>query len=365
MSGRSALQTLQEKAGARFTEIGGVAMPSAFGDTAGEYAQLHEGAAVVDLSFRALLRFTGAERGAFLQNMLTNDVLALQPGHGCRALKLTLQGKMEAAMNVLCFEHEIWCDVEPEPVEMLLRGLRRRIVREDVQIEDASAAWALFSVQGPAAAQVLAKLGIASGPPESGSGPAAEDLVHAEAKLAGVDVRIVRLGRSGAGGFDIWMPVEAAAAVWEAIASTGGARPAGLDALEIRRIEAGIPRQGREITPENFPQEAGLDAGWISYTKGCYLGQETIARIHHMGHVNRSLCGLILEPGADVPQPGGTLWLEEREVGRVTSAALSPRLARPVALAFVRQEQANHGVHLTVRTPSASRPAEVRGLPID
>jgi tRNA-modifying protein YgfZ len=161
MSGRSALQALQEQARARFTEIGGVAVPNEFGDTAGEYTELHQGAAVVDLSFHAKLRFTGSDRGAFLQSMLTNDVLALQPGHGCRALKLSLQGKMEAAVHVLCLDAEIWCDVEPEPVEMLLRGLRRRIVREDVQIEDASAAWALFSVQGPASAQILTGLGIA------------------------------------------------------------------------------------------------------------------------------------------------------------------------------------------------------------
>ena len=148
MSEQSALGYVQERDGARFATIGGVPAPLDFGDVEGEYAALSRGAGLLDLSFRAKLRVTGADRVPFLQNMLTNDIQALQPGRGCRALKLTVQGRMEAALHVLCFDTEIRCDLESAPVETLLSGLRRRIVLEDVQIEDVSAAWALFSCLG-------------------------------------------------------------------------------------------------------------------------------------------------------------------------------------------------------------------------
>jgi len=356
MPDQDALHAGQERAGARFTPIGGESTPFDFGDVDGEYDALRRGAGLLDLSFRAKLRFTGADRVAFLQNMLTNDIQSLQPGRGCRALKLTVQGKMEAALHVLCFDTEIGCDLEPAPVQTLVLGLRRRILRDDVQIEDVSASWKLFSVQGPAAGGALAALGIDASRQH-------ESLAHAEAQLAGVDVRVVRTDHAGAGGFDIWVPSTAAARVWEVIHAAAAVRPVGLAALDIRRIEAGIPWHGKEITTDHFPQEAGLEDGWISYTKGCYLGQETIARIHHMGHVNRCLRGLILEAESP-PPPRSRLVSAGREVGEVTSSALLPRLARPVALAYIRSEHALAGTQLVVVSGSERWPCGVRVLPL-
>jgi folate-binding protein YgfZ len=157
------------------------------------------------------------------------------------------------------------------------------------------------------------------------------------------------------------VPVAVAAGLWGALVDAG-ARPAGLEALDVRRIEAGVPWSGTEITGEYFPIEAGLEVGWISYTKGCYLGQETIARVHHLGHVNRRLRGLLVE-GEAAPQRGAALHSGGKRCGVVTSAARSPQLGRPVGLAYVHRDFAEPGTVLELGE-DGTRHAEVRALPL-
>ena len=326
----------------------------------GEYEALRRHAGLLDLTARGKLRLGGADRGRFLNDLLTNDILVLRPGQGCNALKVTLQGKMEAALRILCFEDEIWCDLEAEPLAALLRTLRMRILRAAVTVEDASAAWALFSLQGPEAVAVLAKLGVSAG----GLG---ELHRHAGAVLAGIEVHLVRSDHTGEGGYDVWVP-EAAAGSLRAALLEAGAVLVGPEALEVRRIEAGIPRQGVEITTERFPQEAGLEAGWISYTKGCFFGQETIARLHHLGHVNRHLRGVRLEAnsvtsGDGLPPPGAALAVDGKEVGTVTSAVRSLGLGVPVALAYVRRDSAQPDTAVRIQAGSASLPGRITALP--
>ena len=184
--------------------------------------------------------------------------------------------------------------------------------------------------------------------------------------MAGAEVRLARSDHTGEGGFDIWVPQEAAVEVRSALLAAG-AVPVGAEALDIRRIEAGIPRQGAEITTERFPQEAGLEAGWISYTKGCFLGQETIARLHHLGHVNRHLRGVRLEAGAantasdPLPPPQASLVVDGKEVGTVTSAVHSLGLGVPIALGYVRRDFALPGTAVLVG--SASHPGHIVALP--
>ncbi|MFQ5599494.1 MAG: aminomethyltransferase family protein [Candidatus Krumholzibacteriia bacterium] len=353
----SPLHETHVSAGATFVEADGWSMPASFEDVATEYEALRSGAALLDLSSRAKLRVCGADRVRFLQNMLTNDIQSLRPGHGCRAAKLTVQGRMEAGLHVLCLAGEIWCDLGPGPAEQMVAGLRKRIILEDALIEDVTDAWALLAVQGPAAAAALEAVGVDVVSLQ-------EELQHGDATISGMDVRVVCSDHSGEGGFDIWVRAQQATSVWQAILSgSSGVRPAGVEALDVRRIEAGIPWHGREITPERFPQEIGLDEGWISYTKGCYLGQETISRIHHMGHVNRHLRGFLLD-GAALPARGSALFVQDTNVGELTSTTRSPQLGRPVALGYVRREFASPSTAVEVGDGAERGRAEVTSLPL-
>lgn len=314
----------------------------------GSYLSLHRGAALHVLTSRSLLVVHGKDRARFLHNMLTNDIASLRPGEGCSAVKVSVQGKMEAALRVICLEEEMWCDLDGQAVEVVLTGLRRRIVLEEAELQEASRRWKLLSLQGPAAADVLRKLG---GRPEA----LPQRHQHAAAMIGGIDGRIVRSDHTGEGGFDFWIPHTALEQMTTLLVEAG-ARLVDAETFEVRRVEAGIPRHGAEITADYFPQEAGLDAGWISYTKGCYLGQETIARIHHMGHVNRCLRGLLFEKG-DAPAAGDTVRAGDKAIGVVTSAVDSLGLGRPIALAYVRRENGMSGTPVTVSAGGGASPS--------
>jgi folate-binding protein YgfZ len=283
--------------------------PDHYGDVAAEHAALRSGAGLLDLSFRARLRLSGADRVRFLHNMLTNDIQALSPGLGCNAVKVSVQGKIEAALRVLCLEEELWCDLEPGPRELLLAGLRKRIVLEDAVLEDVSEEGALLSLQGPQSANTLRQMGV-------DIDAIAELHQHSAATVAGFGVRVARSDHTGDAGYDIWVATDAAAAVWDALLAAGPqVQRVGQQALDVRRIEAGIPWHERELTPEHFPQEAGLDSGWISYTKGCYLGQETIAPSLRHG----------AGPGSREPRLVGRQGDRNRHEHSALLAARSPR----------------------------------------
>jgi len=344
-------------AGARLVEAAGRRVPADFGDLHAEYEALHTGAGLLDLSARGRLWIDGPDRASFLHNMVTNDVRGLRPGEGCHAAKLDVHGKMEAALHVLCLEDALLCDVDADLLEHLRQSLERHRIMEDVRIRDCTADWALLSVQGPEAAAALAAAGVAGHDLEA-------ELRHAVRAIGGVESRIVRNDRSGSGGYDIWVQAQDATSVWRTLRTPGAARPAGLRALDLRRIEAGIPWSGSEITGEYFPMETGLETGWISYTKGCYLGQETISRLHHMGHVNRYLRGLLLGD-ADPPPEGSDLCKGEDRVGKVTSTARSPKLQQCIALAYVHRAHAEPGTPLEVANAGTARTtARVAALPM-
>lgn len=331
-------------------------IPDDFGDPAAEYGALRAGAGLFDLSFRSLLILRGADVRRFLNNLVTNDIEAVLPGHGCNALKVNLQGRVEAPLRLLRVQDDVWCDLEPDPIELLLDALRKRIILAAVSLDDASAHWALFSLQGPQATEVLSALGV---------GAARLETLHEHAAetLADTDVRIVRSDHTGEGGFDVFAPADVAPAVWNVLSAADGVRRVGLTALAARRIEAGIPWVRSELVPARLPQEAGLDSGWISHTKGCYLGQETIARLHHMGHVNRELRGIVLESRERAVR-GSTLRVADRDVGEVTSSAYSPRLRRDVALGYVRRDHAEPGTRVSVLSDGSTTTGEVVALPM-
>jgi tRNA-modifying protein YgfZ len=283
----------------------------------GQYRALREDAGIVDRSDRAKLMVTGPDAADFLQGQLTNDVEALGPGEGCYAALLDRKGHMQADMRVLRLgAEEIWLDTEADARDAVLRHLSTyRVGRELELVENVERA--IVSVIGPRAAEL------------TGAGPLAPENAHRELEL---DSRACRAVATDLG-VDLICATGDAAAVIGALVAAGAAQ-AGEATAEILRVESGRPRFGREMTSATIPQEAGIADRAVSFTKGCYIGQETVARLHYKGKPNRHLRGLRLESTAVGRDP---ITHDGREVGRIGTAVLSPALG-PIALAVIRRE---------------------------
>ena len=327
----------------------GVVLPRRFGDDpAVEYAALREGAALVDLGFRALVRATGTDRVTFLHGMLTNDIASLAPGSGCPALLLTIQGRVTADLRVGALEDALLLDVDVRARAALLEVLAKFIIADDVELGEAGEPLALIGVEGPGAARLL--------PGAAGLAPYA----HAVVTLAGVPVRAQRASEVRGPGFVLHAPAARAAAVWDALLALG-ARPCGMEALESRRVEVGVPRIGVDMDGATLALEVPVEDA-ISATKGCYLGQEVVARGTARGHVNRRLVGLRLE--GPEPPPGAPLVREGKEAGRLTSVARAFGAGGLAALGFVRRDCWEPGTELRVRHGHAVTLARVAELPL-
>ncbi len=269
-------------------------------------------------SSRGMLLVRGPDAADFLQGQLTNEIEALEPGTGCYAALLDRKGHMQADMRVLRLETgDLWLDTEHEALGAVERHLRMYSIGREVEIEDVGEAWAMLSVIGPAAAEVTA------------TGPLSPEHAQREQERDGVEIRAVATDL----GIDLIVRADKAEQARQLLASTDAVEVSE-DAAEILRVESGRPRFGREMTTATIPQEAGIDDRAVSFTKGCYIGQETVARLHYRGKPNRHLRGLRLEaPVGD----GDEIRLGDREVGRVGTAVLSPAHG-PIALAIVRRE---------------------------
>src|SRR5579884_1687061 len=313
--------------GAVFADDRGVALPRHFGDPAAEYAALREQAALLDLGFRTLVRAVGADRVAFLQGMLTADVAALAPGQGCPALLLTIQGRVTADVRVAALADALLLDVDVRVRDAFLAAL-----------ETPAEPVTLLGLEGPAAARLLG--------PDAAALPA---WAHATISLAGVAVRALRASEVRGPGFVLHVPAAAAVEVWSALAAAG-ARPCGMEALEGRRIEVGVPRVGLDMDASTLALEVPVEEA-ISQTKGCYLGQEVVARGTARGHVNRRLMGLVFAGAA--PAPGAALLHDGKTVGRVTSVAHAFGLGAPAGLGFVRREHWEPGTVLAAGSVTA------------
>lgn len=316
------------------------------GELAADYEVLRHGAGAYDLADRLLVAATGADRVGFLQGMLTNDVAQLGPGGGCAALLLTIQGRVVSDLRVAATETAIVLDVARAARDAVLDTLGRLIIADDVELvpDDATI---LLGVSGPAAPAVVPLLASLS------------PFGHATAEIAGVPVRVVRASAVGGEGAVLHVPAADAARVRAALLAAG-ALPCGTAALEARRIEQGIPRVGPDMGEKTLALEVPVEAA-ISHTKGCYLGQEVIARGTARGHVNRRLCGLVFTGGT--PAAGAALARGGHEVGHVTSVAHSPALAAPIGLGFVRREHWGPGTELAV-ADAAGVEARVAAFPL-
>lgn len=303
-----------------------------------------------NLTGRAEIAVSGRDRGDFLHGLVTNDVKRLRPGEGCAAAFLTPKGRMLADLAVLCAPEELVVDAEPDLARALDALLRKYIFFQQVAVENRTGVTGVLHVEGTGAGEILRKVIGQVGPSEPHS------------SLLASGARVVRESRGGFEGFDLRVARGALAALRASLVDSGAA-PAEPAILEAARIEAGIPRWGAELTEEVLPDEAGLPArGYVSYTKGCYIGQETVARIKTYGHVNRHLVGLLLDPG-DVPPAGAEIRSGAKKIGAVTSAVASERLGRTIALGYVHKEHAAPGTSLTVILPGGPVGAVVSALP--
>jgi aminomethyltransferase len=353
----SSLYTVQQALGATFTEVAGWKLPRHFGDPEAEYWAVRQGVGLGDLSHRGLVRITGSERQRFLHAMVSNDTASLQAGQGCYATFLTHKGKMVADFAVYAEVDAYLLDLEPHIVGQFIEAIERFVISEDVTFHDDSADWGFLSLQGPRATELL---GLALGRDMPDMAPYA----HIPCQLAGHPVRLIQRSHTGERGYQLLVALESLPDVWQALwqhHDTCNACAVGLDTFEVLRIEAGQPLYGCDMTDDTIPLEANLDEA-ISSTKGCYIGQEVIARLEARGHVNRKLVGLLLS-GQALPEPGATIVSSGRQVGWITSTIYSPTRQQNVALGYVRREVWMPGTHLEVQSNDTTIRATVTELP--
>ncbi len=317
--------------GARFGERDGRERLLDFGSFEEEYAALDGGCALFDLSEHGLFAVTGEDRTRFLNGLLTNDVAALAPGSGCRACQLTRQSKVLSDLRICAGRDRFLIETEAGAEEEALSHLRRYKIADRVSFEPLSDTMPRLSLQGPRTSDVIASLlGREAVEELLGMAPYDHRAVRPEEP-----VLMVRVPRTGRSGVDLLAPASQRDALWGALIDAG-AHPAGWLALEAGRIEAGLPRFGSDFGPENLFMEVGLPDA-VSFTKGCYVGQEIVARVRSRGHVNRTIARLRVEGAASVGDPIRT---GEGLIGRVTSATLSPKFGATLALGILRAEVA-------------------------
>ncbi len=349
---RSALHVSYEALGARFASVRGRLVPERFGTVEDECATVRTAAGVVDRSDLGYLTASGGDAQRFLQGMVSNEVAALAPGQGTYALHLNTQGHIVADFYLLAMPDHFLLETARNRVDALRAGLERYIVADDVELADRSDQFAALSVEGPAAGRLLTAAGAATLP--------GKEFSHVRVQL-GAPVLVVRLSETGEEGYRLIFLVEYAQNIWDALTAQQQAvawKPVGHAALNILRTEAGLPWYGIDMDERTLPPEAGLEQRALSYTKGCYIGQEIIERIRSRGRVNRRLTGLWLS-GESLPAAGTKLFHNDKAVGTVTTAVHSPTLKRAIGLGYVRREHLEPGTRLRVESGGTVEVAEL------
>jgi folate-binding protein YgfZ len=303
-----------------------------------QYRQLREECGVL-VRERGVIAVTGPDGAEYLQGQVTNDVEALEVGEGQYAALLDRKGHMQTDLRILRVgAEEIQVDLEPAPKDQALRHLTMYSIGRDVAVTDATAERALLPLIGPRAAEVAAT-------------PPLPEFANESTTIAGIPALAV----GTRDGIDLFCAAEDRDRLLAAV-SEAGAVEVTPEAVEIVRVEAGVPRFGAEMDAGTMPAEASIVEDAVSFTKGCYIGQETVARLHYKGKPNKHLRGLKLSAAA---APGAALRLGEKEVGTLGGAVVSPALG-PIGLAIVRRE-AEPGAELTVGEDGVT--AEVVALP--
>jgi folate-binding protein YgfZ len=325
--------------GAVLEAFHGVTLPAHFGDVGREWRAASGGAGVFVAEFRTIIAAIGEDRVSFLHGMLSNDVKALAVGQGVYAAFLTQQGKVVSDLRVYALADRLLLDVVAWRRATLQEAIERYIVADDVELVP-SQDEALLGLEGPLASAVAGEaLGLVEVPKGRYS--------HVRAAFEGAEVLVVNTSEIDRAGMLVCGPARLSAALFDAFVEAG-AQPMGMEALNLLRVESGVPWAGIDMDDSTLIMETGRDQA-ISFTKGCYLGQEVVERIEARGHVNRQLVGVTFD-GDTPPAPGARLLADGSDVGYVTSAVRSEALARPIALAMVQRKHSAPGGRVALDT---------------
>ncbi|HSS19615.1 MAG TPA: aminomethyltransferase family protein [Pyrinomonadaceae bacterium] len=361
----SPLEETQRQLGATFAERDGWHVPISFGDVRLEYASVRKsGAGLIDLSSRARIAVSGTEAVQFLNGLITNDMKTLAENTWMAAAFPNVQGRLLASVRVARLqENNFLIDTEPATHEQVLKTIERFTMAGDFRVTDITSRTAMLSLQGTDAAVIAGKA-------------LQQDLSGVEPKAVarvswpeGVDqaadfstgLTLLRATYTAADGFEFIVEADHAVALWNTLLDAG-ATPVGYETLETLRIEAGLPRYGVDMDDSNVVTEALFDDA-VSYTKGCYLGQEIIARIKYRGHVAKQLSGIAFGEAVDLRSGALVKSEDDKDAGRLTSVTFSPQLERTIALGYLKYDYLAPGTKVKVAVENGEAIGGVTKLP--
>jgi folate-binding protein YgfZ len=340
------LRTEHEKLGAHFAEYFGCSLPANYGDAQREYKFARESLALIDTNYRAVLSFTGKDRVRYLNAMLTGNIRDLAPGHGDISLLLSPQGRILAEVETIALEERLLAISHAMIRARLIETFDKFIIMDDVTLEDVTGHFGMLALEGPqtpAALRELCGLDFDSLP----------EFGHAEKSVAGISCRIIRNSCGEIPAAEFLAPRENLTTLWnsllDAVRSHGGG-PIGYEAQNILSLEEGVAWYGVDFDENQIPHQAALEATHISYTKGCYTGQEIVERVRSRGQIQRRRV-MLRFAGDAIPRAGDALFAptaenpDERgaEIGFVTRAAKSPKFSAVIGMGYVRREQMDAG----------------------
>ncbi|MCA9295435.1 MAG: aminomethyltransferase family protein [Phycisphaerales bacterium] len=383
-TGRAALASQAERPGAAGGQIAGIeveyiaygagepgaeqwAVPAAVGSVESEYASIRRGAGLMDCPQRGTLLVTGPERREFLNRMLTQELKGIEPGQAAESFWLNRTGRIDADLVVLDGEASTLLTVDRHQAAAAAASLQAFIIMEEVALEDVSDAWYHLAIHGPLALQVLA---CASGDDEVHIGPMAGGAIT----VAGVDCNVIHRDQCGVTGLDLLVPRDQVELVWSALVLSDAkvgenkrrVRPIGWYAYNIARIEAGTPLFNVDFGTSTLPHESGIVERRVSFTKGCYLGQEVVARMHSRGKAKQVLVAVRMEQDDALPVAGSQVYKDDDDtlatpVGVVTSSTISPMLgAIAIGFVMVRSAHAKAGTALRINIEGTPQRAIVQ-----
>lgn len=354
---RTPLYETHKELGASFAEFSGWEMARSYTDENKERQQVRTAVGLLDLSYYGVIKIGGSEAAQFLNGMMTNDVKSLPKGKGMLTAFLTPHGKVRAFCRVLGLENEYLIINDPQTHDKVFKYVFPLSYAGDFKVEDVSDEYRILSVQGPQSGLVMKEICFEPVPSLAGY-----DWV--ENIIAGQHVLVSNASHTGETGFDILVAATGLKDVWDFILLKGSFHsivPVGMAALESLRIEAGIPVYGVDFDESNMMLEAGL-ADAVSFTKGCYVGQEAVAMATYRGHVSKKLSGLLVK-GDAVPSGGDKLFKEGKEIGHITSAMNSEAAGSVIALAMVKYGFFDKGNNVEVETQAGRVAATVVEVP--
>jgi len=349
MRNETTILEIERSAGAEFVDIGGATIPARFSDARREYDALDHGLGLHDRSYRGLIEVAGADRAKWLHNLTTNHVTDVPAGQGRYLFACNVKGRILFDANCLILPEAIWLDVDRRWVATAMRHLEKYHITEDVALKDRSDEFVRLALAG-AGEHSLLSASSGSRVPSASRGP-----------VGRMGCWWLRTDFCGIPAAELVVPVEQAGEAWRKL-SADGAVPVGLEAIQMRRIEAGLPWSCEDLDEEVLPAETGQLERAVSFNKGCYLGQEVVERMRAHGVMARRLVGL---RGADdgVFPAGAGMHLGDTAVGRVTSSCVSPRIGGPIGLGYVRSAQATAGAQLEARWDAGRAMIAVADLP--